>query len=165
MFSKNCPCGKEDCQCPADLALLLVRIGLAAVFISTGWMKFSDMSKTVEGFAQMGFSAPLAYAVAIIELVGGLVVLLGLGVVTRIAGVLLAIILLVAIVKVKYNLAATLGFVGSWAFDLVLLLSSLAVAVSGGGAISVMSLLKGAKKKSEGPGPAAAQSPESQKPA
>lgn len=86
-----------------DTGLLVLRIGVGAIFLFTGWMKVSDLGSTVEFFADSGFAPFWAYLVTFVELLGGAAVLLGLGVYTRVAAKLLAIIMIVAI----YTLRAT----------------------------------------------------------
>ncbi len=122
---KYCPC------CCADWGLLLLRLALAAVFISHAVQKLGDMDKVVGFMAALGIPAFMAWVVALGELLGGVAMLLG--VFTKYAGAVLAIIMLVAIWKVK----AKLGFIGGWEFDLTLLLASLAVVSTGPGAYAL----------------------------
>jgi putative oxidoreductase len=84
-----------------DTGLLVLRLGLALVFISAGWAKFSDMPGTIGFFASMGFSAFWAYVVTWVELLGGVAVLFGFG--TRLAAGLLAIVMIMASYKTKAN--------------------------------------------------------------
>lgn len=132
---RKCPCGKDRCTCPTDVALFLVRIGLAAVFIVHGWGKFVNMEATGDFFATIGLPATVVYLVAAIELLGGIAMLLGIG--TTAAGIGLAIVVIGAIVKVKW----AQGFSGGWEFDLVLFLSALAVGAAGPGCISIRKLI------------------------
>lgn len=119
-----------------DTALLLVRVGLALVFMAHGWDKIVAMSDTVTFFSSIGLSPVFAYLVAYTEFIGGLAMLLG--VFTGWAGILLAITMLGAIGKVKLNL----GFVGGYEFDLVLFLSAIAISLSGAGKYTVVRLWK-----------------------
>ncbi len=142
---------KKCCPHNPDAGLLLIRIGLAAVFIVHGWMKLSNIDATVGFFGSIGLPALLAWAVAIIEFVGGIMVLFGLY--TCVAGGLLAAVMIGAIVTVK----GSMGFVGGYEFDLVLLLTALGLASVGPGKYTACSLLskKGAdaaQGKSEGHG-------------
>lgn len=77
-----------------DAGLLVLRIGLGIIFIVSGWMKVSNMHSTVGFFATIGFGAFWAYLASIVELLGGIAVLLG--VFTRISAALLAIVMIVA---------------------------------------------------------------------
>jgi putative oxidoreductase len=115
-----------------DLGILLLRIGLAAVFIVHGYLKLSNMEGTISFFGMLGFPAVLAWAVAIIEVVGGVAMLLG--VYTRYAGWALAIIMAVAIAQVKWSK----GFAGGYEFEAMLLLASLAAAYIAPGKYRVM---------------------------
>jgi len=111
-----------------DLGLFLVRFGLATVFIIHGWIKLKDITGTVQFFeTAVGVSGFWAYIVALVEFLGGLSMLLGIW--TYWSGVLLAANMLFAIILVKLSI----GFVGGWEFDLVLLLSALAIATVGPG--------------------------------
>ena len=108
--------------------LVLLRIGLGALFAVYGWNKVSDISGfqgMLDGMG-MGF---MAWPVALIELLGGIALILGIF--TRLAGLLLAIIMLVAIVQV--HLAN--GFAGGdgWGFRFVFMMAALALALMGGG--------------------------------
>lgn len=136
---------KMCCPHNADVGLLLIRVGLAAVFIVHGWMKLSNMDATVGFFATLGLSAAIAWAVALIEFVGGLMMLVGAY--TCVAGGLLAIVMIGAIATVK----GQMGFVGGYEFDLMLLLSAVGVMMTGPGKYSAMSmcLAKGDGKKDD----------------
>lgn len=59
---------------------LLARVGLAALFIVAGVGKFTSIAGTAGMLAGKGFPQPtlFAYAVATVELVGGLLVLIGI---------------------------------------------------------------------------------------
>ncbi len=119
-----------------DLMILLVRLALAAVFIAHGFSKLSNMDGTVAFFGNLGFAPILAYLVMIIEIVGGIFLLLGFFV--QHVGILLGIVMLVVIFKVKLSK----GFLGGYEFEFTLLLSLLALLFSGPGKYSLQSLLK-----------------------
>ncbi len=140
---KKCPCGKDNCSCPTDIALFLVRLALAAVFIVHGFGKFANMEATIGYFSALGLPSVLAYLVPAIELLGGIAMLLGIG--TTAAGVGLAIVMIGAIIKVHW----AQGFSGGFEFPLTLLLSALAIGVGGPGCISISKLLKGKETQSK----------------
>ncbi len=127
---------KKCCPHNPDAGLLLIRIGLATVFIVHGWMKLSNIDATVGFFGSVGLPALLAWLVAIIEFVGGIMVLLG--VYTCIASGLLAVIMIGAIVTVK----GALGFVGGYEFDLILLTTALGLASVGPGKYTACSFFQ-----------------------
>lgn len=81
----------------ASLGLFVLRVSVAVIFISSGWQKLDG---GMEGFtgavAGLGFPAAafFAYAAALVEFVGGIAILLGIG--TRVFAGLIAIVMLVA---------------------------------------------------------------------
>lgn len=118
------------------IALLLIRVGLALVFIAHGLAKVSDMEKTVEFFVSINLSAMWAYLVAYTELVGGFLMLVGFG--TGWAGVALASTMVGSIALVKLSK----GFVGGYEFDLLLFLSAIAISLAGPGEYTLRSFFK-----------------------
>ena len=114
-----------------DLGLLLVRIGLGVIFLVHGLQKFMNLEQTVQFFGMIGLAAFFTYLVAAVELLGGAAMILGLF--PRIAGVLLAIVMIFAIYLVKLKM----GFSGGYEFDLMLLLAALGIASAGPGSYSL----------------------------
>ena len=119
-----------------DLGLLLIRVGLALVFIIHGWGKWQNLDGTVGFFGGLGLAAFFAYLVATVEVLAGLAMLLGVWV--DWAGLLLAAVMFTAIYLVKFDM----GFVGGYEFDLMLLLSALGVAMMGSGAYTINGWMK-----------------------
>ncbi len=119
-----------------DIALLLIRVGLAAVFIAHGWDKLNNMDGTVGFFSSIGLSAFWAYLIAYIELLGGVSMLLG--VFTGWSGILLAMTMVGAIALVKISK----GFLGGFEFDLMLFLAALAISFAGSGKYTLMKVFK-----------------------
>ena len=117
-----------------DLALLLLRLILAAVFGAYSAAKWTGEMNRVAGL-MMSVGIPLpdlaARFVAVVEAGGAILLLVGLW--TRVAGLLLAIEMAVAIWRVVWRQ----GFVGGYAFELTLLTVALSLAIAGGGAWSV----------------------------
>lgn len=78
-----------------DVTLLLARVGLAVVLVAHGWQKWSTntLAGTADGFSAMGVPLPgvSAAVAASVELAGGLLLLLGL--LTPVAGVLVAAVM------------------------------------------------------------------------
>ncbi len=117
-----------------DLSLLLVRAALGVVFVSYGYTKWtSGMDRFVALLLATGFPLPevLARVVAAIELGGGVMLLLGVW--TRLVAAVLAFEMVVAIARVLWPR----GFVGGFAFEVVLLLCALALVAGGGGRWSI----------------------------
>jgi len=114
-----------------DLGLLLLRVGLAVVFIAHGWLKVSDISTFVSNFGNLGIPAFLTYMVAYVEFLGGIALLSG--VFARSAALLLAVDMFFAILLLKFKF----GFVGGYEFELLLLLGVLAIFFAGPGKYSL----------------------------
>ena len=72
-------------------------------------MKFQGgIENTAGWFASIGIPSFMAYVVGVIELVGGIALIIGLG--SRVLSALLALIMLGAILKAKLSL----GFLRKW---------------------------------------------------
>ncbi len=125
MFRKLFRCENQD------LSLFFVRLGVALIFIVHGWDKLQNIDSTVAFFATLGLPALFAYLILIVELVGGILLLLGFFV--SVLGWVFAFIMVFAIILVK----AEMGFIGGYEFDLMLLLASLALAFSREGKYSL----------------------------
>ena len=123
-----------------DAGILLLRIALGIVFVFHGGMKFSSMEATIGFFASLGFAPFFAYLVATLEVVGGIVFLAGIFV--RYVGLVLAVIVTVAIFKVRFVNGFSAAN-GGYEYEFVLLLGSLAMATFGAGAYSLAKFLKG----------------------
>lgn len=113
-----------------DTGLLVLRIGVSIIFIFAGWMKYKDMTGTVGFFASIGFSAFWAYLVTAVELLGGIAVLLGIW--TRVAAKLLAIVMVVAIYVVHGNPQMLMT-------PVLMLFATVALVLAGGGKYSLKS--------------------------
>ncbi|MEV6413709.1 DoxX family protein [Kribbella sp. NPDC051718] len=121
-----------------DLVLLIARVGLGVVFIAHGWQKFrtNGLDGTAAGFDQMGVPAPTlsAYYAAAVELIGGAALVLG--VLTTVAGVLLAIDMAGAFLFVHMSNGVFVAD-GGWELVVVLGLFALALAAIGAGRFSL----------------------------
>ncbi len=122
-------------QAPA--AVVLIRVLVGAVFLSEGIQKFLfPDSLGVGRFAKIGIPSPqlLAPFVGVVEIAGGVLLLVGL--LTRVAALLLVFDMLVAIATTKLPMLAKSGF---WATaheartDWSMLLGSLFLVVVGAG--------------------------------
>lgn len=139
-----------------DLALLVARVGLGVVFLAHGAQKLFTfgLAGTADAFAGMGVPAPQASALfaAVVELVGGAALVLGAGV--PLAGLLLVLDMLGALVLVH---APNGVFVENGGFELVAALGAgaLVLAATGAGRFSVDHLVatrRGARRSaSTGP--------------
>jgi putative oxidoreductase len=130
-----------------DLALLILRLALAAVLLYHGVPKLMNFGATVAAFQGMGLPAPsLTAAFALLaEVVGGLLILLG--VMVDLAGLLVVIDMLGAIVLVHWPN----GFdftKGGWEHPFSVLAMALTLALAGPGRFAVgMQNYKGAERR------------------
>ena len=85
----------------APRATLLIRLAVGLVFFTQGILKFTDPAMGVLRFARIGFPYPefTAHLVGTCEIVCGFLVILGL--ITRLAGIPLLVIILTAIATTK----------------------------------------------------------------
>ncbi|HTR77719.1 MAG TPA: DoxX family protein [Gemmatimonadaceae bacterium] len=125
----------------APEATILIRLVVGAVFLSEGIQKFLFPATLGVGrFAQIGIPAPAVMApfVGVVEIVGGVLVLVGLA--TRCAAIALMIDITVAILSTKVPMLAAKGF---WAtahearVDWSMLLGALFLLMVGAGPWSV----------------------------
>ncbi len=133
-----------------DVGLLILRVAMGILFVVHGWPKLNPNSpiRGTAGFAgflkQMGVPLPLffAWVVALLETVGAVLLILGLG--TRILALGFAIEMLVAafvakrgFMKVPFTAQQATG----WELDFILLAASLALLFLGAGSIALDPLL------------------------
>jgi putative oxidoreductase len=122
-------------------ALLPIRLAFGLIFLAHGtqklfgWFGGGGLSATGEAFANMGFSPGLmmAFLAGVIELFGGLFLMLGLG--TRIAASALTVQMLVAMFGVHWQNGFFMK-TGGIEFTFALVAGLLAAVIYGGGAAS-----------------------------
>ena len=105
-----------------NIGLLIARIVLGVTFFLHGLAKFQGgISGTAEFFGSIGLPGALAYIVAIIELVGGILMILGLF--TKVISLLFIVVMLGAIGTVKLEA----GFLDGFELELALIALSIAM--------------------------------------
>lgn len=111
-----------------DWGILIARVILGLVLVIHGWPKIKNLKGTAEWMGQM-FKPGILWAtvVALIEFVGGLLLIFGF--LTQIVAALVAIEFVVIILRVKWSK----GFVGGYEFDLLILATAIFLATVGGG--------------------------------
>jgi putative oxidoreductase len=119
-----------------DVALLLSRVMIGLVFITSGWNHLKDPDARSE---DIGMSKGLTIFLGAAEVAGSLGVIFG--VLTRLATAGLILIMLAAIQK-KIFVWRT-GFWGDsgtngWSYDMMLVVMNLVVVTTGGGNLSLM---------------------------
>jgi uncharacterized membrane protein YphA (DoxX/SURF4 family) len=144
----------------AGRAVILIRLMVGLVFVSEGIQKFLYAEAQGAGrFAKIGIPAPAIMGpfVGVLELVCGVLILLGLA--TRVAAVLLALDMIVAIASTKIPVLIGHGYLlfahtlapkaGFWAFlhesrtDVSMLCGSVYLAIVGAGPWSLDAKLSG----------------------
>jgi putative oxidoreductase len=127
------------------LGLFVLRAALGIIFMYHGYPKlFGDPGHTVQQFVKMGFPGYFAYLAGVLELFGGGLMVIGLF--TRGIGLLLAIEMGVALVKVHIPQA---GIYAVTKYDLPLILgaAALGLATTGAGLISLDALTFESRRK------------------
>ncbi|MGY1840198.1 MULTISPECIES: DoxX family protein [unclassified Modestobacter] len=133
-----------------DAALLIARVAVGLVFFAHGWQKLftNGVDGTAAFFDQVGVPAASAAAwlAALVELVGGAALILGLAV--PVAGLLLLVDMIGAFLFVH---AGSSLFVDQGGYELVLVLGAtvLLLAVLGAGRFSVDHLLFGRRRSTQ----------------
>lgn len=126
----------------ADVALLAVRVAAGSIMALHGWTKFDAGLPQFRGFLDflnLPLPSLLEYVVPTLELVGGILIVLGL--ITRVPALLLAIEMiftagLVKLMKLDLGILGPQG-VGGAEVDLLYLASFLALVILGPGRISL----------------------------
>ena len=121
-----------------SLGLLVLRVVVGAIFAAHGAQKIFEFTLpgTIGSFAGMGVPLPeiAGPAVAFVELIGGILLILGL--LTRPVAILLAIDMIVALVAVHLPAGLWVGD-GGYEFVAVLGAAALALALTGAGRFSL----------------------------
>ncbi len=112
-------------------SMFLFRVVLGAVFVFHGWDKIQHIEGVVGYFGSLGLAPFFAYAVAYIELLAGALVLLGIY--SRWAALLLAVVMVGAVSLAKFKF----GFLNGYEYELTLLVGLLVVAFNGAGPYSL----------------------------
>ncbi len=126
-----------------EYGILLLRLVVGLVFAGHGaqklfgWFGGGGRAGTAAFFSALGYRAPAAMAVVagLAELGGGL--LLGAGLLTPLAALLLSVVMLNAIATVVWPK----GFLGGYEFEVTLMTVALAVTAAGAGRLSLDRLI------------------------
>jgi uncharacterized membrane protein YphA (DoxX/SURF4 family) len=109
-----------------NTGLLIIRLGAGGIFLANGIMKITHMPMVIGFFQSMHMGPFWAWLVTLVELIGGVALLVGFG--TMFVGIPLAIIMLVAIFRVKLA-----GGLGAYEGEVVLLSAVLGIMMTGPG--------------------------------
>jgi putative oxidoreductase len=123
-----------------DIALLLLRLMVAIVFITSGYKHLKDPATRSK---DIGMSKSFTIFLGAAELAGGLGVILG--VLAQLAAIGLILVMLGAIQKKIFTWHA--GFWGKsgttgWSYDTMLVVMNLVVVTTGGGNLTLTHLIK-----------------------
>jgi putative oxidoreductase len=117
------------------LGLLVLRLGVAAIFLATGYDKlFGAPGKWLAWFPEQGFPSYFAYIAGSLELFGSVLLILGL--LTRVIGLLLAIQMAIAVWKVSLPHAGIYNVEG-YGLPLMLGVACFALFTVGAGILSL----------------------------
>ncbi|MEY2193225.1 Uncharacterized membrane protein YphA, DoxX/SURF4 family [Bacillus sp. OV166] len=114
-----------------EASTLILRVILGVTFFVHGLVKFQGGIENIVGwFESIGLPGFLAYGVALVEMIGGAALVLGLG--SRIVSALLALLMIGATIKVKL----AIGFLGNgqmagYELDLALMAMAVFIAING----------------------------------
>ncbi|HEY6537175.1 MAG TPA: DoxX family protein [Candidatus Nitrosocosmicus sp.] len=114
-----------------EFSPLPLRIIIGITFIIHGLPKLVGVGKTQGFFGHMGLPPELALPIALLEVIGGIVLICGI--LTRITSILLIIEMIGAIFTAKISK----GFVGGYELDLLLIFIAISLLISGPGRISI----------------------------
>ena len=137
---------KKTCTKCAPWGLSLLRLALGAILIYHGWPKlFGDTTQLMAFFESTVLPAPglMLILAGVIELVGGILLVLGLG--TRYVTAIIALQFAVIILFVKLRLG--------WAameIDIIIFATALALMGSGAGAVSADQFICGSDLDQKG---------------
>jgi len=116
-----------------DLALLLLRVMLGILFISSGWSHVREPEKRGES---IGLSPGFTRVLGVAELLGGISV--GIGAWAQVGALILAGVMFGSIYKKLFVWRTGFWGVSSgdgWFYDLLYLVCALVIATTGGGAV------------------------------
>lgn len=113
--------------------LFFLRLVTGFIFVLHGAMKLSDMTQIIGYFGTLGLAAWVAWFIALLEVVGGAALILGVA--TRFFGALFTIEMVVILFLFGIGTAVT-----AHQFELLLTAASLSIALAGSGRWSLFPL-------------------------
>lgn len=120
-----------------EVGALILRITLGALFLIHGIVKFQGGIENIVGwFSSIGLPGSMAYGVALLEIIGGAALIIGLA--TRPVSALLALLMLGATLKVKLSIGVLgNGQMAGYELDLAFLAIAIYLAINGSKLLSV----------------------------
>ncbi|RFB89270.1 quinol oxidase [Rhizobium leguminosarum bv. trifolii] len=124
---------------PADVILLLGRLLLSLIFLHEGWSLATNITATIDTFAELGLSAPVAVATIALQIGAGLS--LATGFLGRLGAFALALFCLATALLFHTNFASQNELL-HFEKDLAIAGGMFVLAASGAGSISIDKLLR-----------------------
>ncbi|WP_409275917.1 DoxX family protein [Neobacillus sp. SCS-31] len=123
-----------------EIGALILRVVLGFLFFYHGLVKFQGgIENTVGWFDSIGIPGFMAYVVALVELLGGIALIIGFA--TKIVSVLFVVLMIGAIVSVKFAVGLLgNGQMAGYELDLAFMAMAAALAFTGSNLYSVDSL-------------------------
>ncbi|MFP3123480.1 DoxX family protein [Ectobacillus funiculus] len=124
-----------------EIGALILRVTLGILFFIHGLVKFQGGIENIVGwFESIGLPGFMAYGVALVELIGGIALIIGLG--TRLVSALFALIMIGATLKVKLSVGLLgNGQMAGYELDLAFLAMAVYLVINGSKALSVSQLI------------------------
>lgn len=123
-----------------EIGAFILRVTLGALFLIHGVVKFQGgIENTVGWFSSIGLPGFMAYGVALLEIIGGVALIIGLA--TRYVSALYALLMIGAILKVKLSLGLLgNGQMAGYELDLALLAMAVYLTITDSKFLSVNQL-------------------------
>ncbi|MHC0038429.1 DoxX family protein [Pseudoneobacillus sp. C159] len=120
-----------------EIGALILRLTLGALFLIHGIVKFQGGIENIVGwFSSIGLPGFMAYGVALLEIIGGIALIIGLA--TRYVSALYALLMIGAILKVKLSVGILgNGQMAGYELDLAFLAMAVFLVISDSKLLSV----------------------------
>lgn len=124
-----------------EIGALILRITLGAIFFIHGVVKFQGgIENTAGWFESLGLPGVTAYGVALLEIIGGILLVVGFA--TRLVAALFALLMIGATLKVKLAIGLLgNGQMAGYELDLAFLVIAVYLVINGSKLFSVSKLL------------------------
>ncbi|WP_462411574.1 DoxX family protein [Neobacillus sp. Marseille-QA0830] len=127
---------------------MILRLTLGALFLIHGIVKFQGgIENTVGWFSSIGIPGFMAYAVALLEIIGGVALIIGFA--TRYVSALYVLLMIGAILKVKLSVGLLgNGQMAGYELDLAFLVIAVYLTMNGSKLLSIHQLFNQNQKES-----------------
>lgn len=124
-----------------EVGAVILRVILGALFLIHGIVKFQGGIENIVGwFESIGLPGFMAYGVALVEIAGGIALIIGLA--TRLVSVIISLLMIGAILKVKLSVGILgNGQMAGYELDLAFLAMAIFLAINGSKVLSVSQLI------------------------